>query len=1788
MNLCILFELMLSQELESALNEKYDVVHIDDASTFYEYAEKDIALICWNGDTYFSGETARLLLSMRRYERLYHAAHVVFAKDHSRETYFLDNGCLDYFVLPISKETLLSHLQKAINLKKILNNAQQLSWLQMLNRECVTKPLSVFQLHLDTGDIKVVSTSSIANEEFYPFDTYLQSFKQGGSLFLKEDLEKIIQCFSMQNIFNTIADKKTAINQEFYVMKRNGEFARIKCHLEYEEDIYHCSWCYGYTQIVDQQEQAKQSTPCISTKKSPETIGHDVDFVEYDHEQQVCKSSGNRQLFYCSKESIPEMHLEWVHVEDQKKALHLLDHVKQGVQSDYCDLRIVDETTNEYKWWRYTLYVSYDENGIRSKSVLLGVQVENEYSKQDKYNKALASSGISIWTLDIPTKSATKIIGLSADTELLIAENVIENVTDSIIKKGLIHEDDVPSYLAMFQRVYNGENAVTGQVRHWVKKTNSYVWREFHFELIETVNGNPKTSLFTIRDISAKKNSDILYRQELENYNTSDNDLLAFARFNITKNEVENFNVLIPGIKVNHNKKISPLFSERIKYLFTNICVKDEELQKLDGSSLLKQFHEGNRSLSLSYWGNLKKTNQKIWIETTVKTVERPLTNEIIAFSYTKEKTKQHLKDGMMAQLAQHSFERCAAIFVERQELRPIIELNAKYSPYWNHRDYNAGLWMFCNQAINEKDRARVFNGAQISNIVKHLETEETYAIQYDVTDVQGNPHRKETSFTYLDKENQVILMALKDIASYENLRRLSEIDALTEIYNRNKLFVEVRKLLDTNENKQFAFYIIDIDRFNQYNGAFGEEEGDILLKHVAKLIQKHCNHTANTIYGRLNSDVFAICIEHNDVEEGNILDALVNEMNAYRIDYSLSLSIGCYVIEDNHMNVEEIRLRASKATKKSKDDQNHNISYFTKSDELQLQQEIVITSEMKKALKKHQFEVFLQPKYALNEGRFSGAEALVRWRHPERGLISPGFFIPIFERNGFIIELDQYIWEEVCILLRKWLDQGLQPNPISINVSRISLYHPQLISILEKLTTKYDISPKLLQLEITESAYVSDKELMVQKIEDLHKAGFTILMDDFGSGYSSLNTLKDFHVDILKIDMKFLSNKDHVKESEIIIASAVKMAKWLGMEVVMEGVETEQQKEFLSGISCDYVQGYYYAKPMSVEHYEQGYVDQKQKIKPNQEKNKPKEIYLKQIVAIDDDEITRELYQEILGTHYEIQLFSTAETALEYLYTNASRVGLILVDNILPGMHGVDFLEYCKWESQLQMIPKVVCSSDNRSEVRKRVRLLGGDDYLLKPIDRKALLACCRKWMDMSSRYYLDTVERALNQLNEAACIFKYDNNKAELEYGNEALYRMMECGVDEVFYSYQKDAFKSLVHPHDYEKSLSIKEDVFKTGNCSKIIRVWQKEKKKYLWLQISGKLIHEVGGKAIYYTLSDITDSRELIVRTNLLKECQEELTMSVDTDDAITTVLHKVNEYYQGDRIYTFEFDFSLETMKNTYEVVKDGVSKVIDSLQAVPLSCAYHWLDCFKRSEYVQIPDLEKIKEDPNRMDEYNTLKPQGIQSLIAVPLIYRNRLIGFLGVDNPRIHMDDANFLKDITYFLSHVIQEKKLQKKLIYLSYTDALCDVGSRNAYEQYLVETNETKLLSLGVVYADVNGLKHANDEHGHESGDSLLVKASSFLVKHFGKENVYRLSGDEFVVSLEDVDQESFATKVKELKEDLNQQGERILSIGYAYQNSPIHIQEAIRDAESHMYKDKAAFYTSNPEYDRRKH
>lgn len=413
----------------------------------------------------------------------------------------------------------------------------------------------------------------------------------------------------------------------------------------------------------------------------------------------------------------------------------------------------------------------------------------------------------------------------------------------------------------------------------------------------------------------------------------------------------------------------------------------------------------------------------------------------------------------------------------------------------------------------------------------------------------------------------------------------LATYDELTGIYNKQAFYAKTKEMLLDNPDKNFDLLRINIERFKVLNDLFGESTGDKLLRYIGKFLKEI--NLPLCVSGRLYADNFVVCYEAGKGDSRRMINTLQMVADSFAINNRTILSFGLYRIDDKTLPVSVMCDRANMALWKAKGNFKNPYCEYDEKMRQQVLKEQKIINAMEMAIQNKEFTLYLQPKYNIEKGTIIGAEALVRWISLENGFISPGDFIPVFENNGFVYEVDKFIWEESCRYLRKWLDEGREVHPISVNVSRIDLYDPKLVQHLVNLREKYQLPSQYLELEITESAYTEDPEQIITITRQLREAGFVILMDDFGTGYSSLNMLKDIQIDVLKLDMGFLKSSDYSAKGGNILTAILKMAESLKMQTIAEGVETKEQVEFLKSIGCKYVQGFYYSKPLPVGEFE-------------------------------------------------------------------------------------------------------------------------------------------------------------------------------------------------------------------------------------------------------------------------------------------------------------------------------------------------------------------------------------------------------------------------------------------------------------------------------------------------------------------------------------------------------------------------------------------------------------------------
>ena len=426
-----------------------------------------------------------------------------------------------------------------------------------------------------------------------------------------------------------------------------------------------------------------------------------------------------------------------------------------------------------------------------------------------------------------------------------------------------------------------------------------------------------------------------------------------------------------------------------------------------------------------------------------------------------------------------------------------------------------------------------------------------------------------------------------ENAAVYAKLEYRLNYDSLTKAYNRYGFYKNAQKLIKEHTDTEYCLILSDIKSFKLINEIYGENIADKILIDEVNIIRQKMK--GNSVLGRLNGDIIAMVIPKEYLSEKEFSDMIKLLSDRYsNKNFRLHIYLGVYYIKDVNETIRQMVDKVSLVIMKSKGNMSNYILYY---DENSYRNDIFkqqLIGEFETALNENQFCMYLQPQTD-KDGNMLGAEALIRWNHPNMGLIMPGAFIECFEDAGLIYRLDNYIWEEAAKQLKIWKDSGYNYY-ISVNISAKDFYHIDVYQTFKNLVSKYGIDTDKLHIEITETPLSEDKQAAHKTIERLHDEGFIIEIDDFGSGYSSFNFLKDVCADVIKIDRVFLKKSSHEERGEQILRSIISLSHDIGMDVITEGVENVDQLSMLAKMNCDWFQGYYFSKPITVGDFEEKY----------------------------------------------------------------------------------------------------------------------------------------------------------------------------------------------------------------------------------------------------------------------------------------------------------------------------------------------------------------------------------------------------------------------------------------------------------------------------------------------------------------------------------------------------------------------------------------------------------------------
>ena len=430
-----------------------------------------------------------------------------------------------------------------------------------------------------------------------------------------------------------------------------------------------------------------------------------------------------------------------------------------------------------------------------------------------------------------------------------------------------------------------------------------------------------------------------------------------------------------------------------------------------------------------------------------------------------------------------------------------------------------------------------------------------------------------------LMKCNHRLKQVLDEVCEANNTIALLEQDGLTDLYCASAFYSNAQKCIEEHPDTDYDIIILDLRNFRMINEIFGRKTADRLLQSLAKVLLG-LDDTEQGIFARVPADIFYILIPQKQHFYEKIEKEISTFLRTYPLPFHLQAQVSVYPVENREISIEQMCDRAKMAFDSDHFQNEIKTVFYNQSLHEKLISQNRLLDSVHDAIENKEFQLYLQSKVNMITGEVIGAEALIRWIHPKFGFISPGEFIPLFEKEGHIYEVDKYIWEEACKILKDRKDKGKKELPISVNVARGDFYEEDLCKFLKSLIQTYELKPELLHLEVIERAYVTDSDNIFRVLTELREEGFHIEMDDFGIGESSLSMLAEMPVNVLKLDRQFLvtglDDKRHIE----VIRCIINLAKVLDIDIIAEGVETQEQADLLLSMGCTYAQGFFYAKP--------------------------------------------------------------------------------------------------------------------------------------------------------------------------------------------------------------------------------------------------------------------------------------------------------------------------------------------------------------------------------------------------------------------------------------------------------------------------------------------------------------------------------------------------------------------------------------------------------------------------------
>lgn len=782
----------------------------------------------------------------------------------------------------------------------------------------------------------------------------------------------------------------------------------------------------------------------------------------------------------------------------------------------------------------------------------------------------------------------------------------IENAPEWFINHGYITGENREKWYGIFEDIHAGKPTGSYEMFFCIRGKIGSRRCLIEFTGITDEEGKPSGALVYLEYVRGQnKQREKRLNSRLDSTMASMNHFYEIASVNLTKGTCHLVRNRV-GNQYGHTQEI--MLDQILQETYQSVAPEYQEAFKKTFSkeAQLATIAKGKDEFSLTF---LRKSaeNKWIWVETVATRQYNPYNDDILVCVVSRMVEEYKVQEQLLLNTLRTSLERQEG-WEQYTALCSRIFHGEAYADYDDGRISTYGIGTFSKElGCSGKELAlatspKIPQEDRDSFLIKRREAiqrkEETFITYYRVKTIYGTwIWVSNTAIRFKDKKGEEGYIYFLVDSTYEQtlneqlrvqkkevdtLRQYVQTDQLSGTYSREYFLKKVQDKIDRDSENLYIIRL-NISQFKTINELHGTESGDRLLKEIGQRL-KVLAQERDFIVGRFSADRFYMCAPKEEFED---LD-LEKKIEIPWLGIELNLTYGVYPVGEL-CSIQVMCDRADTALKAVGKEGAEYIHYYNDEFHQKLMREREVEREMENALSQRQFSIYIQPKFDVERERITGGEVLVRWIHPQKGLISPGVFIGVFEKNGFIRELDYYVWEESCRFLAECKKKGMPLYPLSVNVSRIHFYSNILEEKWLGLLEKYKLNARDIELEITESICDENPEMIINHCHRLRNLGFRVSMDDFGSGYSSLNMLRKLPLDIIKMDLKFLEedgNQDEKTKGRDILRTQIELAHTIGLDVVVEGLETKEQDDFIKEIGSCAAQGYYYAKPMPAAEY--------------------------------------------------------------------------------------------------------------------------------------------------------------------------------------------------------------------------------------------------------------------------------------------------------------------------------------------------------------------------------------------------------------------------------------------------------------------------------------------------------------------------------------------------------------------------------------------------------------------------